>query len=466
MRRITGMGIILVMGVAALAETVNISGTVKDGKGAAIAGAAVNLVSDTSMKDTTDASGEFTIVNATAIDGKGASGFPVQTAGSMVINGDQLLFSIGSPAVTGVVSIFSGNGKRIAIIPLGKMEPGMHRQTLPELAPGFYVMHIAIDRFATMLKLVIAGNGIFLCGNVSGIRSASGISRTAAEAFADTLVAKKEGFETVKKAITSYQQTGIAIVMEPVGSVLPPITDYSAKGPFKTIVEKNVGPNNGYTVFRPDPLGENGFLHAPIVFGPGIGQTVQPHTEMLTNFASHGFIVVGTPVLNEGPGGANNLKTMQAGLDWIVKQNTTAGIYQGKLWADHCVSMGYSVGGTSAVQMGGAAAVFTVVSIHGHKAEAALHGPMLQTTGTKDNVGMPLQQQTYDLSKVQTFLATLTGADHGYIGTKGGGEERKAIVAWMRFWIYNDTGAKNFFYGDDCVLCKAPWENPQRKNWK
>jgi hypothetical protein len=69
------------------------------------------------------------------------------------------------------------------------------------------------------------------------------------------------------------------------------------------------------------------------VFGPGIGQTVQPvHTTMLTNFASHGFVVVGTPVLNGGPGDANNLKTMQAALDWIVKQNTTSGsIFQGKL---------------------------------------------------------------------------------------------------------------------------------------
>ncbi|NLD98517.1 MAG: alpha/beta hydrolase [Fibrobacter sp.] len=249
---------------------------------------------------------------------------------------------------------------------------------------------------------------------------------------------------------------------------LPPITDYSQKGPFKTVVEKNVGPNNGYTVFRPQNLGENGFRHALIVFGPGIGQTVQPiHTEMLTNFASHGFVVVGTPVLRQGPGGAQNLKTMQDGLTWIVQQNTANGsIYKGKLWVDRAVSMGFSVGGTSAVQMGGAKEVFTVVSIHGHQAEAALHGPMLQTTGTNDPVGMPLQQKTYDASKVQTFLATLTGAPHGYIESNGGGEERKAIVAWMRYWIYNDTGAKHFFYGDDCVLCKSPWQKPQRKNWQ
>jgi hypothetical protein len=62
-------------------------------------------------------------------------------------------------------------------------------------------------------------------------------------------------------------------------------------------------------------------------------------------------------------------------------------------------------------------------------------------------------------------LATLTGASHGYIEQAGGGEERPAILAWMRYWIYGDTGAEHFFFGDDCVLCMAPWENPQRKNW-
>lgn len=108
----------------------------------------------------------------------------------------------------------------------------------------------------------------------------------------------------------------------------------------------------------------------------------------------------------------------------------------------------------------------TVVSIHGHSASAALHGPMLQTTGTEDTVGMPLQQATYDQSMVPTFLATLTGAPHQYIESDGGGEERPAIVAWMRYFIYDDQGARDYFYGNDCVLCGPPWENPQRKNWE
>ena len=249
------------------------------------------------------------------------------------------------------------------------------------------------------------------------------------------------------------------------GPTLPPVTDYTKSGPFETTTDRNVGPGGTYTVFRPSTLGEGGFLHAPIVFGPGIGQQVTVHTTMLTNFASHGFVVVGCPVLNGGPGDAANRKTMQDGLDWIVAQNSMAGIYQGKLYADHAVSMGFSVGGTSAVEIGGDEAVALTVSIHGHKASAALHGPLLQTTGTQDTVGMPLQQQTYDQSQVQTFLGTLTGAPHQYIESNGGGEERPAILAWMRLFIYRDEGARRYFYGDDCVLCEAPWENPQRKAW-
>jgi len=250
------------------------------------------------------------------------------------------------------------------------------------------------------------------------------------------------------------------------GSTLPPITDYSDDGPFQTIIDKNVGPGGGYTVFRPQPLGENGFLHAPIIFGPGIGQQVTVHTTMLTTFASQGFVVVGVNLLSGGPGDAGNRMKMLDGLNWILGENTAQGIYQGKLDVTHAVSMGFSVGGTSAVEIGGETAVATVVSIHGHKATAALHGPMLQTTGTQDTVGMPLQQQTYDMSQVPTFLATLTGAPHQYIESNGGGEERPAIVAWMRYFIYGDMGAASYFYGDDCVLCKSPWENPQRKNWQ
>jgi hypothetical protein len=213
-------------------------------------------------------------------------------------------------------------------------------------------------------------------------------------------------------------------------------------------------------------LGENGFLHAPIVFGPGIGMQATQMKDLLLSFATHGFVVVGTGVLNGGPNDAGNRSAMQKALDWIIQQNSQPGTYQGKLDVKRAVSMGYSVGGTAAVEIGGHEAVATTVSIHGHIATAALHGPMLQTSGTADTVGLPMQQQTFDKSQVQTFLGTVSGADHGYIQRNTGGAERPAIVAWLRYWIYNDGGAKPYFWGDDCVLCKSPWVDPKRKNWK
>ncbi len=250
------------------------------------------------------------------------------------------------------------------------------------------------------------------------------------------------------------------------GSMLPPITDYSAEGPFATTVDADTGPGGNYTVFRPEPLGEDGFLHAPIIFGPGINMQVGSLSGLLTSFASHGFVVVGCNMLTGPPNDAGNRNAMLDGLDWILEQNGQPGIYEGKLDVTHAVSMGYSVGGTAAVEVGGHEAVATTVSIHGHIATADLHGPMLQTSGTEDTVGLPMQQQTFDMSQVQTFLATVTGADHGYIQNDNGGVQRPAIIAWLRYWIYNDMNAQYYFYGDDCVMCAAPWENPQRKNWQ
>jgi dienelactone hydrolase len=469
MNMVTGMAAVLALTAGAFAADINLSGTVKDSDGTAIAGAVVSLKSDNTLKDTTSASGAFTLTNITGINRSGSIGSALRTVGAIRVKGDQLQFSISASAQNGSVSIYSSNGKRCAFFSLGKLDAGSHQLTLPELASGTYLMHCLIGDVSARVQLVALGDGTFMAGSDPDVNGTAGFSRSAAAAAVDTLIAVKEGFDTLKKAIPTYVQENIALEMKKksTGPTLPPITDYSSKGPFETVKETRVGPNNGYTVFRPKTLGENGFLHAPIVFGPGIGQTVEPvHTEMLTNFASHGFVVVGTPVLNEGPNGAQNLKTMKDGLNWIVKENTTAGSkYEGKLWADHCVSMGFSVGGTSAVEMGGEDSVITVVSIHGHKAEAALHGTMLQTSGTADNVGLPMQQWTFDRSKVPTFMATKTGAPHQEIERNGGGDERKAIVAWMRYRIYSDMGAKNYFYGDNCVLCKAPWENPQRKNW-
>jgi hypothetical protein len=250
-------------------------------------------------------------------------------------------------------------------------------------------------------------------------------------------------------------------------STLPAVTDYKPlAGPFATTTENNTGPDGKCVIYRPKTLGENGFLHAPIVFGPGISMQASQMSGLLLSFASHGYIVVGTGVLTGGPNDPGNKSQMQNALDWIIKQNGQAGTYQGKVATKCAISMGYSVGGTAAVEIGGHEAVATVVSIHGHTATAALHGTMLQTSGDQDTVGRPMQQKTFDQSKVPTAFGTVSGADHGYIQKDNGGVERPAIIAWMRYWINGDTGARSYFWGTDCVLCKSPWMDYKTKNWQ
>jgi dienelactone hydrolase len=249
-------------------------------------------------------------------------------------------------------------------------------------------------------------------------------------------------------------------------SSLPPITDYTVlAGPFATTTETSTGPDGKCVIYRPKTLGENGFLHAPIVFGPGIGMQASQLSGLLLSFASHGYVVIGTGVLNGGPNDPANKAAMQNALDWMLQQNDKAGTYQGKLATKCAISMGYSVGGTAAVELGGHAAVATTVSIHGHVASSAMHGPLLQTSGDKDTVGRPMQQQTFDKSQVATAFSTVSGADHGYIQSNNGGVERPAIIAWMRYWINGDTGARSYFWGTDCVLCKSPWMDYKTKNW-
>lgn len=258
---------------------------------------------------------------------------------------------------------------------------------------------------------------------------------------------------------------------EPAASRLPPVENYADVGPFRTTSQTSTGPDGTYTIVHPATLGEDGFLHAPITFGPGTGMQVSQLMGLLERFASHGFVVIGRQ-LEGGPRDPVTRMRMIAGLDWIIAQNSTAGsVFEGKLDVQRAVAMGYSVGGTGAVEIGGHEAIATVVSIHGHGAEGDLRGPLLLVGGTDDvqRDGVPWLAPTYEASRVQTFFGTVIGADHGYIqGTVGGvpgGVETPAIIAWIRYWIYDDQDARRYFYGDDCVMCAAPWTNPQRKNW-
>ena len=269
---------------------------------------------------------------------------------------------------------------------------------------------------------------------------------------------------------------------------LPPVTDYTAPGPFNDVkMFSGVGPSSNYTLYRPTTsLGKDGFKHPVATWGNGILTSPDMYKKLLMHIASHGFVIIGC---NDNQ---PERPCVNAGMDWLVQQNTAAGELQGKLDTTREVTIGYSWGGGAAIDTADRPNVKATFSLHGMPprvtdAWTKMHAPLMLTTSTGDNFVTADGYVTpnYEKSTVPTFYGTLQNsmAGHLYIADEGSGicigellastfgscgdakSEQGPAVAWLRYWACNDQGAKSYFFGDDCVMCKSPWTKPQRKNW-
>lgn len=253
-------------------------------------------------------------------------------------------------------------------------------------------------------------------------------------------------------------------------TTLPPVADYGQPGPFSDAkMFTRVGPNNNYTLFRPDgSLGQNGFKHPIATWGNGIMTTPQLYKDTLTLIASHGFVVIA----------CNDIKAERAclanGLDWLIAQNESGDVMKGKLDVSRELTIGYSWGGGAAIDTADRPNVKATVSFHGmppreKNSLSLMHSPLLLFTSTGDNFVDADQYVTpvFEDSTVQTFYATLDkNVSHLYILDLNGAAEleRGPAIAWMRYWACDDQGAWDLFFGDECDLCVDPWI-AQRKNW-
>ncbi|MBN1654289.1 MAG: dienelactone hydrolase family protein [Deltaproteobacteria bacterium] len=267
---------------------------------------------------------------------------------------------------------------------------------------------------------------------------------------------------------------------------LPAPLDYSAPGPFNdAVMVRNAGPGNDYTLFRPGAsLGSGGFKHPIVSWGNGIVTTPEAYETTLTLVATHGFVVIASNSRKpEEP-------ALSAGLDWLVRQNSSSGELNGHLDTSREATVGYSWGAGAAIDAAHRPNVRCTVSLQGMPPRSAqafnkMHGPLLLITSTEDRLVSPSRYvtPTFNNSKVPTFYATLDElyARHLYIVDEGSfycvasvflgncmsaRRARAPLIAWLRLWIYEEDEARSFFYGDDCVLCNRPWTNPRRKHWR
>lgn len=192
---------------ARAAGTIDISGTVKDSKtGTPIAGAAVSLVSDTSVVDTTDPAGAFHLSRAaTGLPSKADKSRPGMTLAGTILT---LEAPYGNAAVS--VDLFDLKSAHVGKLLDRRIGAGRYRLDLAAagLPSGLYFARARMGRETATFKIFIAGPmGRAGEGFGPALPARATLAKVAAETANDTLKITKSGYRMKKKAIAL--ETGI-----------------------------------------------------------------------------------------------------------------------------------------------------------------------------------------------------------------------------------------------------------------
>ena len=256
-----------------------------------------------------------------------------------------------------------------------------------------------------------------------------------------------------------------------------PTADPSLPGPFTTVTENNVGPAAGvgadggapvaFTLFRPANLAQGGLCHPVVTWGNGTGANPSLYRILLTQLASHGFVVIASNSPNVAQGSP---QPMLAGVTWVISQNADpASVMYQRIDTTHVGATGHSQGGFATMTAGADARVGTIAPIAGATASRNLHGPALLLCGGMDTT-VPcsnVMNAFTGITNQPVMLADQLAVNHGswitFRGTTLNPAE-VAVTAWMRVHLMGDTVLRPRFYGPTCTLCQdtAIWQIMQK----
>ena len=199
-----------------------------------------------------------------------------------------------------------------------------------------------------------------------------------------------------------------------------------------------------------------------ILWGNATNTMVVRYAPMLTQWASHGFIVAASVSGNAGSG-----LELLACLDFLQKENVRDGSrFKGAVDVTRVGSSGHSQGATGAIMAGRDARIKTTAPIepatrggrYARGAEQKQHGPMLLLSGGADNITEPSvhHQPIFDDANVPIVWATLLGAGHNTPVVQDSGPYRLATTAWFLWQLMGDETAGAMFRGAACGYCTSP----------
>jgi endo-1,4-beta-xylanase len=213
----------------AAAPAVAISGTVTKSGGSAIKDVIVTLAGVSGVKDTTDASGKFSLEAAVAVKTRSSEIQPL----SFSLNGRELYIHSADKELSGTASVYSSDGKRVSSVNFTKTNSSSTSVLLPAFTAGLNILKITLNgKTYTSPHLQLPGLSARLqCISSDSEMNQLTLAKSAnAAADVDTLIMKKSGFAEKRTPISSYSLTNLAISMDSIVATTCNATTLKAAG--------------------------------------------------------------------------------------------------------------------------------------------------------------------------------------------------------------------------------------------
>ena len=293
----------------------------------------------------------------------------------------------------------------------------------------------------------------------AGAPSSASSAGSAGQSSSTAGQAASEAGNGASAAVTSAG----AAATEPVEPPPADVSQYEMPGDFASMVESNAGPSRAFTIYRPSELGKDGFKHPIVTWGNGSGTTPSTYTQLLTHYATHGFVVVASNATDTGSG-----EEMIAGVAWLLEQHASADSpYFEKLDENAIAAVGYSQGGIGAVIAATDPRVTTSIPIAGGDSKIdAIHGPTFLIGFANDTTVPPPWNMApqFESAAAPAVYGVLQGGATHLEMLGDGGRTLGYTTAWLVLQLRHDNALSGVFYGPDCTLCQdALWVVERKK---
>lgn len=242
----------------------------------------------------------------------------------------------------------------------------------------------------------------------------------------------------------------------------------------------------GFVVYRPVDMNRyvsrNGKLPV-VVYANGGCMNTSVHVEkMLTEIASHGYIVVAIGEMQNYPHDRSEQPTPSSmlvdAMDWVVAQNAdNKSAYYNKVDIDKMAAAGHSCGGAQVLAVANDSRIKTYMILNAGMGEMEmagaskkslkqLHAPIIYMIGGKGDIAYENARQDYKaIKKVPAVFADMPKAGHGATFAQPfGGDFAKMSVRWLDWQLKGqEQHAKLFLEAD---VKEFPEWTMESKNFK